>query len=249
MIRILFSCLGLSFLFPLLPAQPSAQWFSTHKVQPGDYYEGTYTDPVSNPIMELVSLTAQWEPYQFRAQQVQQIRFHSPSALPYQVKAEELNVVDYYWFQYNPANRTDRGVTTWAQWRVDGMLRRLQLGARSLGLVVRLGNPKGREFSPAWVYHSQLNSTPQVYLARIRLGVFTDSGGWELYRGKADERRAANLIQPRKRIPASSGGSCMQLRIPISQLTRKGWYSIKVDIRERGNLDPHVYTFSFYHGA
>lgn len=239
--RLLLLFLSLSASTSILCAQRSEQWLQRYDA--GKFHEGTYTREVSTSSMELVSLTASWEPYEFDKQQQLKVRFYNPDAEEFFLKVEELSVKKYYWMQNKP-QRIAGGWNEFDGWQVDRWLRRLQLPAKSLGLVVQAGPREKRQFLPARVYHRELEEAAKRYVAQIRLGINTDSGDYAIYRGKA--RNEAKLIKKVKLL-GQYGGSCFPMVIQTADLPAEGWYSVVVNVLEKGSNDPHSYSFHFYH--
>ena len=120
----------------------SQTWLEKHNK--GNYHEGVYSMEVSNPAMKLISLTTQWEPYSFGEGNVQKIQFAAPEGSPYLIKAEELIINEFYWFQSQTGETEGSGLVTFEGWAVDPLLGQLKLDDRSLGLLVRLGGFQDR---------------------------------------------------------------------------------------------------------
>ena len=227
-------------------AQRSEQWLRDHVSRNGNYFEGDYTKDVSNPTMELISLTAQWEPYQFERGQVQNIQFYSPNTSPYFIKAEELSTNEFYWFQTQKGKNTQSGRNQFSGWEVDAYLRYMQLDQNSMGLLVRLGRDGEDKYTPAWIYHRQFNREARYYTSQIRLGINIEAGNWELYRGLG--KRPSQQVGNRKNIPATSGGYCIPVRVSLKSLSQSAaWYTVAVSVTEEGNMRSHTYNFYFYH--
>jgi len=229
------------FASSLLCAQRSEQWLQQNDI--GNFHEGTYTREVSTSSMELISLTAFREPYTFGRRQELKVRFYNPEASEFFLKVEELAVKKYYWMQNKP-QPIEAGWQEFDGWQVDRWLRRLQLPANSLGIAVQIGSKEKRQFLPAWIYHKELKETTKRYVAQIRLGINTSQGSYKLYYGKV--RDTDKLIKEGKLI-GHYGGSCFPVVIPSSSLTTKGWYTMVINVMEKGSQDPHSYSFHFYH--
>ncbi len=236
-----------SFTFILLSclvsaqAQRSDEWLKQH--DHGKFHEGTYTREVSTSAMELVSLTAYWEPFEFGKRQNLKVRFYSPASSEFQIRVQELSVKRYYWLESKPQS-TEQDWQEVDGWQVDRWLSRLKLSSRSLGLLVQIGPRKNRQFLPAWIYHNANAPSPKRYIAQIRLGINAENGTYNIYPGK---RNSSNTPLKSGRILGRSGGTCFPVVIRSSDLPVPGWYTMSIDLKESGDVDQHSYSFEFYH--
>ncbi|MEM7369039.1 MAG: hypothetical protein AAF587_10610 [Bacteroidota bacterium] len=223
-------------------AQRSPSWLSGN--DRGNRFEGSYTAKVSNPSINLISLTGSFEPYEFGKRQELSVQFFSPQDQSYFLSSEELRVTRFYWMQAKNV-QAQKGWNNLDQWPVDFLLKRFRIDYRNLGVLVRLGKQGSRQFAPAWVFHSQTPSAFKRYIAQLQLGRSAADGRFQIYRGKS--KKAANLIQQGK-ITAKSGGTAFPIVIPAQVLpSKEGWITVAVHLREKGSLDPFSYSFSFYH--
>lgn len=208
----------------------------------GTFSEGPYTMDVSGTT-ELISLTAGFESYEFGNRTKLKVKVKSPGSGEYFIKAEELTVENFYWFQTKPMS-TSAGEKVFSGWEVDRWLRRTSTTKRNLGVLAFYGSKNSREFLPTWVYHTNSPSSARYYIAQVRLGMNVARGNWKVYQGKS---KAVTRMVHEGRILEQYGGSCIPLRISTAKLPLKGWYTVEVNLFEKGTLDARQYSFYFYH--
>lgn len=226
---------------PLL-AQPADEWFKQN--DRGNRFEGSYSQKVSNPSVNLVSLTASTAKYTLGQGQQLQVRFYNPGVTEYDLHAEELNVTQFYWMQEKNKSSA-KGWQQFAGWQVDMMLKRLSIDARNLGVLVRLGERGGRKFSPAYVsLAGETAAAPRNFIAQLRLGRAAADGNFKVYKGES--RSKASLLFEQK-ISAKASGTTFPIVIAADKLgAEASWFTVEVNFREKGSLDPFTYSFSFY---
>ena len=238
-----FSCV----LFPAfflaasaLPAQRGPDWKKANDRK--DHYEGTYSRPVGNADMELVSLTTGISPYPFRQGARLRVRFYSPAASLYHLHAEDLSGTQFYWWEDKNGQAKQGWYASPADWQVDFLLSKLNIGANNLGVLTRLGAPSEQKFAPAQVYTGTAVPAITRYVAVLRLGRPTASGEYKVHRG---ESRSGPLLFT-KSVTARSGGSSLALSLPAASLPASGWVFVEVNLKEQRTMDPFTYSFRFY---
>ncbi len=223
-------------------AQPGPDWFKQN--DRGRHFEGSYTKKVSNPSINLVSLSTAMPRYVFGNKEQLQAAFYSPSEQAYLLHAEELQVVQFYWLQ-DKTEKATAGWNTFSGWHVDYMLKRLSVDARNLGVLIRLGEPGSRQFAPARISMGDKPSGGARYIAQLRLGRPVAKGSFKVYLG--EERNADNLIME-KPITAKSSGTVFPIVLPVETLGgASDWVRVEINLIEKRTLDPFTYSFSFYH--
>ncbi|MEO1254380.1 MAG: hypothetical protein AAFY41_05780 [Bacteroidota bacterium] len=221
----------------------SAEWKKNNDRK--NRYEGTYTRKVSNPSIDLVSLKAYQEEYESSKGHVLKVQFYTPEAMEYRLIAQELRVTRFYWMEA----KDTLSIISWntfQPWPVDYLLRRLRITYQNLGVVAQLlkeGSRK-REFAPVYVYHSSSPGRTSYYVAYFHLGRPASGGSYSISSGR--HRANAELLQTYP-ISKKSGGTAFPIRIKTELLESSGWYTVEVNLREKGTLDPFSYSFSFYH--
>lgn len=235
--------LTLLCLLPLsLLAQPSQQWYQEN--DRGTHYEGSYTRKVSNPSISLVSLTTPVPAYRFGQRQQLEVQFYTPNASNYQLHAEELRIAQFYWMEDKNKSAT-AGWNAFMAWPVDYILQRLSIDHRNLAVLIRLGNRGSRQFTPARVTVGKTDNSASLYIAQLRLGRPASGGFFRLYRGQSKSTNSQLLQQ---KIAPKSSGTVFPIALRFSDLSvGAGWYTVEVNLRERGTGDPFTYSFSFYH--
>ena len=223
-------------------AQRSPEWLQSN--DRGNRYEGTYTRKVSNPSINLVSLTGNLPAYHFGEKQKLEVSFFSPGLLEYQLHAEELRVSQFYWME--DKNQKSRiGWNVFSGWQVDYILKRLSIDHRNLGVLVCLGEKADRQYTPALINIEGETGENQFYIAQIRLGRPSSGGSFSIFSGTS--RVAANLIREQA-ITRKSSGTVFPLLIPINELDKKNtWYTVEINLKEARTGDPFTYSFSFFH--
>jgi len=225
-----------------LSAQPNQQWYDEN--DRGIHYEGSYTRKVSNPSINLVSLTGSLPAYQFGKKQKMHIRFFSPEMLKYNLHAEELRISQFYWLEDKSQN-TKQGWNTFNNWQVDYLLKRFSIDHRNLGVLIRLGGKGERQYLPAFVQLGEEVIPPQRYIAQVRLGRPSSGGSFSLFKSKS---RTKNHLIKIQSISRKSSGTVFPIVIPNSELdNQNGWYTIEINMKEEQTGDPFTYSFAFYH--
>jgi hypothetical protein len=241
-IKLVWLPLLLTTLAASLSAQPDDDWFS--KNDRGNRYEGSYSRKVSNPSVNLVSLTAVSPKYEWGKGQQLDVKFYNPLKQEYELHAEELTVTQFYWMQ-DKKKETAAGWQRFEGWQVDFLLKRLSIDARNLGVLVRLGERGSRKYAPAQVNLAGETAEAKQYVAQLRLGRPTADGSFKVYRG--EKKTKENLVLEQK-ITAKSSGSTFPIVLAFATIGKEaGWFSVEVNLREKGTLDPFTYSFSFYH--
>lgn len=208
-------------------------------------FEGTYTRQVGNPSIELLSFVSGMEPYEFRKGHKLTARFYCPSDTTYFLKAEELRIFKFYWMESSEElSGADEGWNEFGPWPVDDWLRRLSLTADKLGVLVRMGNWKSRLILPVQVSHSDDPKEIPFYIAQFRLGRSISGGNFRLYKGR--EKTTDNEVKTGK-VSKKPGGSSFPIVMPKVWFQKtSGWYTLEVDLKEKGSFDDFSYSFSFY---
>lgn len=235
--------MGLCLWVGLSMGQPKSEFFSS-KNDKGNRYEGSYNDQVSNPRIELTSFVGSVEPYEFGKGQQLNVEFYSPDASGYTLHAEELKRIKYYWMQ-GKGKLAQKTWNTFQDWPVDQILRRYKILYRDLAILIRLGKESEQIFAPAIIYHSDRPESFHRYIIQLRLGVSVGKGTWTLYQGKQNNAANKLISQPTRK---QSGGASLPISLPNQALSKgEGWYTFEFDAKEKSNLRPVHYEFSFYH--
>lgn len=209
----------------------------------GSRYEGSYNRLVGNPSIELVSLMRHLEPYSFGQGQTLTARFYSPQAQKYNLKAEELKTTRFYWLE-DKQEQAEVGWNHFSDWPVDFLLKRLAIYPNNLGVLVRLGDPGSRTFSPVSLTVGEQIEKLNRYTAQFRLGRSSSGGQYRIYVG---QHVSENSLLDQARISVKSTGKPFPITFSADKLPQEGWYTVKVFMREKNTLDDFTYTFSFYH--
>ena len=142
----------ITFLFLLIPffltAQPNQEWYN--KNDRGAHFEGSYTRKVSNPSINLVSLTGNSLAYQFGQKQKLQVKFFCPDTIQYNLHAEELRVSQFYWME-DKNQKAKNGWNEFNNWHVDYLLKKYSIDKRNLGVLIRTGEKGSRNYLPAFI--------------------------------------------------------------------------------------------------
>lgn len=234
------------YLFFILPtflfAQPNQDWYTNN--DRGNHFEGSYTRKVSNPSINLVSLTGNLAAYQFGKKQKLKVRFFSPDNLIYNLHAEELRVSQFYWLE----DKNQKAIDGWNEfnnWHVDYILKRFSIDYRNLGLLIQLGEKGVRNYLPAFIQLEEESISPKLYIAQIRLGRPASGGSFSIFEG--DSRSEKNKLKDQV-ISKKSSGTIFPIVIPIEELKGKeGWFTVEINMKEERTGDPFTYSFSFYH--
>ena len=111
-------------------------WLKSHDL--GNRYEGNYSKRVSSGVLELVSLTGQFDKYSFGKGQELNFRFFNPKKKKFHLKLEELHPHSFYWGEWKSI-KPKKKWNECSPWPVDLWLRRLYVDPSNLGILLRLG--------------------------------------------------------------------------------------------------------------
>lgn len=235
---IIFIVLGSTSLL----AQPGPDWYTNN--DRGNRYEGSYSRKVSNPSLNLVSLTATPVQYAFGNKQQLNLRFFLEGSTEYDLHAEELRITQYYWMQDKNKN-AQSGWNSFEGWHVDYILKQLSIDHRNLGILVQVGDKGSRKYAPVWVSTDGNQPELKRYIAQLRMGRSAAKGSFRIYKG--ENRTPANLLQERA-ITAKSSGTIFPIIVPTKTLgDEAGWITVEINMQEKNTMDPFTYSFSFYH--
>lgn len=230
--------------FSLLFAQRKSNWYKNY--DKGNRYEGSYVDLISGGTVDIISLYGGFTPYEFGKGDEIIVNYYAPQKSPRYLKAEELQIVAYYWME---AKREDaqKGWNIFSEWPVDDELRSHGVPSNNLGVLIRLGGSNSRTIAPAWINQSPSSSQNNYYTAYFRLGLGIRRAKFEVYKGNYQDR-----LMPEGEadytgiIGRKSGGSYFPVRVPFSTLEDyEGWVTVRLSFQPRYPTD-NIPDFEFY---
>lgn len=207
----------------------------------GEYYEGTYTRQVRNPVINLVSLVSIYEPFDQNKTQQYSVRYFSPDQGEFLLKAEELEVNENYWMQAKDTE-VEKGWNQLNGWSTRNLNKYL-INPLNLGIIVKSEKEGILKVLPVQAYTDEVEKESDNYTAQFQLGRFISRGKYALYTGFGTE----NTPLYQGRLKSKSGGKPFPVLIPRRILGATGWYTFKITIYESGSMNAHTYQFSFYH--
>ena len=227
-------------------AQRDQKWLD--KNDRGNRFEGTYSEPNGAPPVEIISFYGSFESYEFNQNQTLNVSFYSPEPSDFFLKAEELTINAFYWMQ-NKQTEAKKGWNSFSGWKVDNWLGRHKINRANLGVVISLGKPEEKMFSPAFIFRQKKPANSPFYTFLVRLGRDVAFGECRIYEGlyqgiSPDE---ATLIQETK-VGKRKKNTHFPVRIPMDQLSSSGkWYTLKMSFKQDRSTKTFGYTCYFFH--
>ena len=211
----------------------------------GNRYEGTYTKTLEGIPAELVSLIAHQDAYDFDQKQELFVSYFVPSAYPVYLCAQEIRESRFYWME--PKEQTsETGWQTFGPWPVDEVLKEMKISYRNLGVLAQIGAREERSFLPVNISTAPyLNNKNTYYIARIRFGVYIESGTYTVEKDHDEDSDSQEALIAGE-VGKKTGGIAFPLRIPTDKLPDSGWYKVTFECEQRHGSS-FTYIFWFYH--
>ena len=226
--------------------------FWKQKNDRGNRYEGGVIFEVSEQPLELVALYSDFEAYTFGKKQQLKVHFYLPDTISIWLSAQEMRVEEKYWMEAKSSFSTQRHWNTFEDWKVDKVLKSLNVPSENLGVLIKQKNSE-QLFFPAIIFHTNFPKTLNPYIAYFRPGKNFRKINVKVYQGQFldIEPTKENLVF-KKRLGEQPGGMPFKIEIDpttFSSLEKdwKGWLTVQLIGRVMGNTDKEIYTFSFYH--
>ena len=233
----------LSASFAMGQSYRSEKWLKENNR--GNRYEGTYSKEVSSAT-ELVSFMGSFEPYSIGQGQKLSVKFYLPATNAFYLKAEEVRPMNYYWME--SSGNAQKGWQSFDNWPVDDWIKKLNVQASNLGVLIKLDGSRSRQVAPAIVFHQHSPTYLDRYVAKYRLGTAITGGNYQIVSGK-HERILPVGIKPIHQgvIYRKSGGSFFNILIPTTKLEQEGWYTVAIQLNKYNSNDKINHQFTFYH--
>ncbi len=235
--------------FPLLAQHDKPRtisWYSSN--DRGNYFEGLYTSEIGNFAVEPLSFYAYYEPFSPNSNdEALNVLFYLPEEGMYFLKAEELFPFLYYWME-DKKRDGNQGWNIFKDWRTNNYLRKLDISQKNLGILVRTGSYNSSTFTPAHIFHSNLEDKVSKYVATLRINSSISKGVCKVYSGFHHQIHSNKAPLVIKHIGRKLGGTPITI-IFEDVISNKpaGWFTVELIFDALNSSDTIRYPFSFYH--
>lgn len=229
-----------------------AEW--GEKVDLKNYIEGRYSLPTRYGLKFIGFHVNEIEPYTFGKDQVLQVKYYAPGSYYYFLKAQEIKIFNQYSLESKP-NEIEKGDLFFDTWPVDRYLKKCNVLADNLAILLRVHQEKGEEENsrfvlPVQVYHETIPFPIEYFKAIFRVGKDLKGGYYQVfnYQGGAIGDLNEDYLVEESEFGRHSGGSVMQLKIKEAPLEDyEGWVTVNIVMEMEELAFDQSFRFFFYH--